>query len=167
MANAALIRPLKPEEIESLAALARVIWQYHYPAIISIEQIDYMLAQRYTPALIRNQLANPDHGWWVAEQDGNLISFAHVVLIEDHGKLDKLYVHPDHQRHGLGAALLDQAKEWTHKAGRTRMTLQVNRHNSLALSAYRKYGFVIMEARVCDIGGGFVMDDYFMELKLD
>ena len=96
-----------------------------------------------------------------------LVGFAHAILMEDQCKLDKLYVHPDHRRRGLGAALLEQAKKWAQQAGETRLTLQVNRHNSLALSAYGTYGFVITEARVFDIGGGFVMDDYFMELKLD
>jgi GNAT superfamily N-acetyltransferase len=167
MPSPAPIRPLRPDEADRLAALARAIWLHHYPAIIGPEQIDYMLAQRYTPTLIRNQLANPDHGWWVAEQDEILIGFAHTVLLNGQCKLDKLYIHPDYQRHGLGAALLAQAREWALKAGKTRLTLQVNRHNSLALSAYRKYGFVITEARVFDIGGGFVMDDYFMELKLE
>ena len=126
-----------------------------------------MLAQRYGAALIRSQLADPAHGWWVAEQDGVLVGFAHAILMEDQCKLDKLYVHPDHRRCGLGAALLEQAKKWALRAGNTRLTLQVNRHNSLALIAYGTYGFVITEARVCDIGGGFVMDDYFMELKLE
>jgi diamine N-acetyltransferase len=167
MTSLVLIRRLKGDEAERLAELARAIWQRHYPAIISPEQIDYMLAQRYTPTLIRSQLANPDQGWWVAEQDETLIGFGHAVLMEDQCKLDKLYIHPDHQHHGLGAALLEQAREWAHKAGKTRLTLQVNRHNSLALNAYRKYGFAITEARVFDIGGGFVMDDYFMELKLE
>ena len=167
MAEAAMIRPLKADEADGLAALARAIWLRHYSAIISVGQIDYMLDQRYSPALIRAQLANPEHGWWVAERDGALVGFAHVMLMQDQCKLDKLYVHPDHQHHGLGAALLEQVRLWTHQTGRSRLTLQVNRHNSLALSAYRKYGFVITEARVCDIGGGFVMDDYLMELKLE
>jgi GNAT superfamily N-acetyltransferase len=167
MANAATIRPLKADEAIRLAELAREIWLRHYSAIISIEQIDYMLAQRYSPALIRAQLASPAHAWRVAERDGTLVGFAHAVLMESEVKLDKLYVHPDHQHHGLGAELLEQVRKWTHKTGGSRLTLQVNRHNSLALSAYRKYGFVITEARVCDIGGGFVMDDYFMELKLE
>jgi GNAT superfamily N-acetyltransferase len=167
MTSPALIRRLKADEAERLAGLARDIWLRHYPAIISLEQIDYMLNQRYAPDLIRAQLASPDNGWWVAEQDGTLVGFAHVMLMEDRCKLDKLYIDPHHQRRGLGAALLEQAKAWTRKAGRTRLTLQVNRHNSLALSAYRKYGFVTTEARVFDIGGGFVMDDYLMELKLE
>jgi GNAT superfamily N-acetyltransferase len=167
MTSPATIRQLKADEAERLAGLARDIWLRHYPAIISPEQIDYMLNQRYAPDLIRAQVVRSDNGWWVAERDGILIGFAHAMLMEDQCKLDKLYVHPDHQRQGLGAALLEQAKAWTRKAGRTRLTLQVNRHNSLALRAYRKYGFVTTEARVFEIGGGFVMDDYFMELKLE
>lgn len=167
MASPAAIRALRTDEVEPLAALAREIWFKHYPAIISREQIDYMLAQRYTPELIRTQLADPDHGWWVAERDGRLVGFAHALRLPDQSKLDKLYVHPDHQHQGLGAALLAQARTWTRSVGRNRMTLQVNRRNALALGAYRKYGFVITKARVCDIGGGFVMDDYFMELKLE
>ena len=167
MTSPTLIRRLKGDEAEGLARLARAIWLHHYPAIISQEQIDYMLAQRYSPALIRSQVANRDHGWWVAERDETLIGFAHTILMHGQCKLDKLYVHPDHRRHGLGAALLEQAREWAQQAGETRLTLQVNRHNSLALSAYHKYGFVITEARVFDIGGGFMMDDYFMELKLE
>jgi ribosomal protein S18 acetylase RimI-like enzyme len=47
-----------------------------------------------------------------------------------------------------------------------RMRLQVNRGNAQAIRAYRKYGFVVVESRVFDIGDGFVMDDHVMELPL-
>jgi ribosomal protein S18 acetylase RimI-like enzyme len=160
------IRPATPDDVENLAALARDIWHRHYPGIISREQIDYMLAQRYAPPLIQAQLGRPDQGWWVAERGSRLAGFAHAWLADGYCKLDKLYVHPDHQRHGLGAALLDAARSWATSQGRNRLVLQVNRHNTLALGAYRKYGFSIVESRVCDIGDGYVMDDYFMELKL-
>ena len=42
--------------------------------------------------------------------------------------------------------------------------LAVNKRNAAAIAAYRKHGFEIVEAVVKDIGGGFVMDDYIMEL---
>jgi GNAT superfamily N-acetyltransferase len=167
MPSMARIRPLAENDVEELARLASEIWHNHYPAIISLDQIDYMLAQRYAPDLIRAQLNDPEHGWWVAEENGNLTAFAHVTLMPDHGKLDKLYVHPDHQHQGLGAALLKEASNWARHSGRNRLVLQVNRHNALALNAYRKYGFSITESRVCDIGGGYVMDDHFLELKLE
>ena len=36
-----------PAEVDAIAALARVIWQDAYAAIITQAQIDYMLEQRY------------------------------------------------------------------------------------------------------------------------
>ena len=42
------------------------------------------------------------------------------------------------------------------------MIRSVNKRNQQALGAYRRYGFVIREEVVVDIGGGFVMDDYIM-----
>ena len=41
-----------------------------------------------------------------------------------------------------------------------------DRRNAKAIGSYRKYGFVVREAIVDDIGHGFVMDDYVMEKKL-
>jgi diamine N-acetyltransferase len=161
------IRRLNLEDVEDLVALASEIWHRHYPGIIGRDQIDYMLAQRYTPELIRTQVDDAHHAWWVVELRGKLAGFAHASLAGEYGKLDKLYVHPDKQRHGLGFALAEEVIRWTRGAGKHRLLLQVNRHNTLALSAYRKYGFNIIESRVCDIGSGYVMDDYFMELKFE
>ena len=44
--------------------------------------------------------------------------------------------------------------------------LAVNKHNFNAIAAYRKHGFIVREAVVKEIGGGFVMDDYIMEKRL-
>jgi len=43
--------PLVPDEIEAVTALARVVWQATYPALISQAQIDAMLADRYAAPL--------------------------------------------------------------------------------------------------------------------
>ena len=52
------------------------------------------------------------------------------------------------------------------KAGYPCVILQVNKRNVNAIQSYQKYGFVVREATVEDIGRGFVMDDYVMEKKL-
>ncbi len=46
------------------------------------------------------------------------------------------------------------------------MILQVNKRNANAINSYQKYGFVVREVTVDDIGHGYVMDDYVMEKKL-
>lgn len=157
-------RRLLPDEVEAVALLARTVWQATYPALISQAQIDAMLADRYAAARIRDQLDTPRHAWWVIGTP--LAGFAHVELIDDAAKLDKLYVHPARQRLGLGSALLDVAAEWAREQGRAVLRLQVNRGNARALRAYEKYGFRIVESRVFAIGNGFVMDDHVMEKTL-
>lgn len=152
--------------VDAVAALARVVWQATYPGLISHAQIDAMLADRYAAPRIRAQLDDADHAWQVVLADGAPVGFAHVCLDEGGCKLDKLYVHPEHQRRGLGRALLRAIEAWARKRRARRLWLQVNRGNEAAIRAYERYGFAIVESRVFDIGGGFVMDDYLMEKAL-
>jgi len=157
----ATIAPLTPDGVDAVAALAHVVWQATYPALISQAQIDTMLADRYAADRIRVQLDDPAHHWLTARLDHELAGFAHGYLDNDHCKLDKLYVAPARQRHGIGRALFEALRA---RVGTGVIRLQVNRGNSAAIAAYEHWGFRIREARVFDIGGGFVMDDYVMEL---
>lgn len=157
---------LSADTADAVAALARTVWQATYPALISQAQIDAMLADRYAPARIRAQLDDPAHAWRVVCMGEAPVGFAHALLDGGDCKLDKLYVHPDHQRRSLGAALLRAIEAWARAQGAVRLRLQVNRGNAQAIRAYEKYGFRIVESRVFDIGDGFVMDDYLMEKTL-
>lgn len=161
-----VIRPLLSSEVEALCRLAHDIWHHHYPGIISQAQIDYMLAQRYSAESIRASL---DSSCWLAAwQSQAMVGYAHAFA-DDHPstwKLDKLYVHPGHQRTGIGQALLEPVKQQARETGATRLVLRVNRHNTVALAAYAKYGFTIYGENVLDIGNGFVMDDYLLELLI-
>ncbi len=159
------ISALRDDQIDALGALARHIWQQHYPAIISQAQIDYMLHQRYDAAAIRQQLRLPGSVWDVAQQGGQLIGFVHYYPDADPQrlKLDKLYVHPDWQRQGVGAALLARVVRAARQQRRRIIQLRTNKRNAKALAAYRQYGFVIVAAVITEIGDGFVMDDYVLE----
>jgi GNAT superfamily N-acetyltransferase len=153
---------LRLDEAEALVDLAGVIWRACYPGIITPEQIDYMLAQRYKPGLVRQLLARGDL-WLAARAQGELIGFAHGhPLPQDDYKLDKLYVHPDWQRHGIGGALIADVGRHAREHGAERLILRVNRQNHPAIKSYLKHGFRIATLVVEDIGNGFVMDDYVM-----
>lgn len=157
------VRRLEKSEVDAVSALARVVWQATYPALISQAQIDFMLADRYVAERIRAQLDDPGHAWWVAQHNQTLAGFAHASRDGADCKLDKLYVHPDKQRQGIGRALLATAQDWARAQHARRLWLQVNRGNTQAIAAYQKQGFRIVESRVFDIGHGFVMDDHVME----
>lgn len=153
-------------DADALSALAGVVWRAHYPSIIAMAQIDYMLAQRYAPALIRDEIARGVI-WDTARAGGRPVGFS-ACLPPRAGemKLDKLYVHPDFQRRGCGRQLVARAAAAARAAGCAALVLAVNKRNAPALAAYRGYGFRVREAMVQQIGGGFVMDDYLMVMNV-
>lgn len=160
------IRPVTPPDVPAIAALAREIWQATYPGIITQEQIDFMLEQRYGHERLYDDLEDL-HKWLdQAFLDGRRIGFAFSEIYQGEFKLDKLYIHPDVQRRGVGGQLIGHVAERARREGYPCVILQVNKRNVNAINSYRKYGFEIREATVDDIGHGYVMDDYVMEKKL-
>ncbi len=171
MNESSQILPLVEGDVAELIRLARVIWRHHYPAMISREQIEYMLAQRYTPAAVRAQLSRED-SWWdkLALADG-MIGFVQYQLAaratgDRAMKLGQIYVHQDLQRHGHGASLLARVEGAARERACASVWLNVNRGNVNAIAAYRKHGYAIVARSLADIGGGFMMDDYVMEKTL-
>lgn len=160
------ILPIAPENIPAIAALARATWLDAYAEIISLEQIDYMLAQRYDSARLRAEIADPQKWLHQALLDGVLAGFAACEICKSEFKLDKLYIRPDMQRKGVGAALVRHAATLAREHGFSAMILAVNKQNEQAIRAYTQYGFHIRDKIVADIGDSFVMDDYIMEKAL-
>jgi ribosomal protein S18 acetylase RimI-like enzyme len=162
--NEVRIEPVTEADVPALVALAREIWYAHYPAIIGTAQIEYMLGQRYDIETVRNELRQDGIWWDKLMVGGEMAGFASCLLTGAPGemKLDKLYVHPRHQRRGYGGKLIARACATARARGCDRLTLAVNKHNRGAIDAYLKHGFRIADAVVKDIGGGFVMDDYVM-----
>ena len=158
------IEPLEAQDVERLVALAREIWYAHYPAIIGTAQIEYMLGQRYEPALVRAELRREGLWWSKLMVGGEMAGFASYFLTGEAGemKIDKLYVHPLHQRRGHGGRLIAHIEGVARLRACDRLVLAVNKGNRSAIAAYLKRGFRIAAASVKDIGGGFVMDDYIM-----
>ena len=160
------IKPVTPPDVPAISALAREIWQASYPGIITQEQIDFMLEQRYGHERLYDDLEDA-HKWLdQAFCEGRRIGFAFSEIYKGEFKLDKLYIHPDVQRQGVGGQLIAHVAARAAKMGYPCVILAVNKRNEKAINSYKKYGFVVREAIVDDIGRGFVMDDYVMEKKL-
>jgi len=162
------IEPVREPDIDELIALARDIWYRHYPDMITVEQIEYMLGQRYHPDAIRAQMAS-DSAWWdKLVIDGTMTGFSSCELSEDaqEMKLDKVYVSYDLRGRGYGSLLIRNAEARALAAGCKRLFLQVNKHNRSAIEAYRRNGFIVSRAARFDIGNGFYMDDYVMAKEI-
>jgi GNAT superfamily N-acetyltransferase len=163
------VLPLLEQDIPDLVQLARDVWYRHFPSIISVEQIEYMLAQRYGPALIREQLASGSAAWLKLTLDGAMVAFASYEpgKTPEVMKLDKLYVRYDLRGRGYGGLLLRHVEDVARAHACARLELQVNKNNRSAIDAYLRYGFRVREAVQFDIGAGFMMDDYVMSKDIE
>lgn len=162
------IVPLAPPDVPAVIALARRIWNAHYPGIISPQQIDYMLAQRYTPARLQQELAMPEIRWELARRAGQILGFAATIHLPEARelKLDKLYVALEAQGRGVGRSLVASAVARAQALACGALVLAVNKNNAAAIAAYRRFGFVVRAEAKVEIGAGFVMDDFIMARSL-
>jgi ribosomal protein S18 acetylase RimI-like enzyme len=148
------------ENISSIQSMAEVIWRDHYPEIIGMEQVNYMLARFYSTEAMLQQMVEGQRFYRVMV-DGEPQGF---VAIEQRGEgdyfLNKLYIDTRQQRSGMGQAIWQELMIMITDL-RT-MRLQVNRQNYKAINFYFKVGFVIERVADFDIGDGYFMNDFVM-----
>ena len=123
------LRPYAARDEAALVALWHETKQRAYPYLPT--------EQSYTvetdTAFFRDHLA-PRCAIWLAVEGEVLLGF--IALQGSY--VDRLYVHPDRQRGGVGAALLDQAKALS-PAG---LTLHTHQQNVSGCAFYERHGFV-------------------------
>lgn len=163
------IKKISTNDIPLIQQLSKEIWNKVYPAIISQEQIDFMLEMMYSEGSLKQQMTELSHHFIIVYSNGTPVGFASYSvkssLEPDVIRLNKLYLQPEHHGKGLGKAMMEYIiKEGRLLAG-SMLELNVNKHNP-AVSFYKKQGFVIVSETVLDIGNGYVMDDFIMTLPI-
>lgn len=163
MSTSLHIRAADVNDIATIREIANITWPVAYGSYISKAQLDYMLDMMYSDNSLLEQM-NKGHQFYLAEQHNNSIGFASVSKEEEKScKLNKLYVLPTAQKIGAGKALLQKSIDYTISHAASCLYLQVNKQNN-AQHFYSKHGFTVREASILEIGGGYIMDDYIMEL---
>ena len=116
--------------------MADVIWRDHYPEIIGMEQVEYMLGRFYSTDGMLQQMRDGQQFYRVLV-DGNPLGF---LAIEARGEgsyfLNKLYIDTREQRRGLGRAIWEALLLLL--TDMRAMRLQVNRQNYKAINFYFK-----------------------------
>jgi ribosomal protein S18 acetylase RimI-like enzyme len=159
------LTPVTEREFHVVRALAETIWRQHYSGIISGEQIDYMLAGRFSDGALRDQLQAPEKWLELLRVSGTPVGYCGHSLSQDDPdalKLGQLYVLESHRGKGLGRFMLGYVENRARELDRHALTLQVNKRNTGAIAFYKAAGFEVVREAVFDIGAGFVMDDYVM-----
>ena len=157
------------QHIPPIRELADQLWPVAFASILSAQQIDYMMEMIYSPASLSKQM---DEGHQYAITSQNKVNIGYVSYEISHHqsdktKIHKLYISPQHQRHGVGKAMIDYVAQQAIEANNNSLFLNVNKYNMQAINFYRKHHFVLVKEEAIDIGDGFIMDDYVFELALN
>lgn len=159
------IRAINESEVRLIKDLAHRIWPNTFRDILSSDQMAYMLDWMYSEKTLIQQL-NEGHTFYLIEDNGTPLGFMGMELFEDQRvKIHKLYVLPETQGLGYGRELLKFAQSWAKEKNAHTIYLNVNRFNK-AVHFYEHMGMSITKEEDIDIGKGFLMEDYVMELKL-
>lgn len=156
------------ENIPLIQLQARSTWAVAYADLLSPEQMEYMLELFYSDTALQKQI-----------QDGQQFIIAYEELIplgfasysskslQEPAvfRLHKLYIDPGQQGRGIGRMLLDFIIEDIIPRAATDLELNVKRDNK-AVGFYQKHGFVILREEDIDIGNGYFMRDYIMNLSI-
>jgi GNAT superfamily N-acetyltransferase len=149
-------------DIPVIYQLADKIWHEHYPDVITVEQIDFMLRTRYAPNVMQQQIQNGER-FFIAYEGATPVAYASVELKGDSYFLHKFYVDVSLHRNGAGSQFFNYLR--TQINAGIPIRLQVNRQNYKAVNFYFKKGFVIETVGDFDIGGGYYMNDFIMLRK--
>lgn len=148
------------EDIPLITQLADRIWRKHYPGIITVEQIDYMLNDMYSAKNLLKQL-NEGHEYTLVYADKLPVGYISLSTKDNKNHfLHKFYVEVEGQRKGIGSQLFAHILEQLKDAETIELT--VNRKNYKAINFYFKNGFVIKDVADFDIGNGYFMNDFIM-----
>lgn len=156
---------LAEDDFTKVANLGTAIWRSHYSTMISMAQIDYMLAERYSAENLRKYLGAEDRWFeilWLGEVPVGYCSYS-LISTTGEMKLEQLYLLEEYRGRGLGGFMLLHIETEARKRNIRTLVLQVNRRNEGAIAFYRKAGFRVRNAKIFDIGNGYFMDDYVME----
>ena len=158
---------IKVNQLPIIIELTKKIWPVAYGTILSKAQLDYMINRFYNENAL-SQLMDKRHVFYLAQDENeNFVGFLSFEInsAPHKTKIHKIYVLPETQGTGLGRQFFELVKEKAIENNQKAIFLNVNKYNT-SLHFYTKLGFTVIKDEVIDIGEGYVMDDYVMELGI-
>ena len=155
------------DDIPAIIDMAEKTWWPTYETILSREQIRYMLDVIYNPEILKSQISGGAQTFLVLWADARPQAFAsfEVHAQDPHVyRINRLYVLPQNQKKGYGAALVNEIKARVAKKNIRTLDLNVNRFNP-ARHFYERIGFKVIREEDVPVGP-YWMNDYVMRLEL-
>ncbi len=135
-------RPALPADASGIAAVARVTWNATYAQSIAAHNRRQLLDRAYSPEAVRASIEREPDWFYVAIRGQQVVGFAQFLRrFDGDGELMRVYVHPDHQRRGIGRTFLKSGLAALAAAGIGQCYVSVEMDNSPARAFYERFGF--------------------------
>ncbi|MCP3784227.1 MULTISPECIES: ribosomal protein S18-alanine N-acetyltransferase [Micromonospora] len=124
----------------SQVRLGRFRW-WHVDEVLPLEA-DLFGAERWSPAMFWNELANGHHYVVATDDDGRVLGYAGLMVAPpDEAWVQNVAVRRDAQRRGIGRLLLEALLAEAARRGVRSTLLEVAADNAPAQRLYAMYGF--------------------------
>lgn len=151
--------------IPRTSGFAREVFIDYYDHLIGNAQATYM-AELFLSEEAIGKLIEDGAVFIIVMDRDEIVGFSEYAREDDRVFLSKLYVRKDRRGKGIGRMMFEECKRYALSNGIFRIYLTVNKHNTPSYETYLHLGFRVVDSVVNDIGHGYVMDDYIMELEL-
>ena len=136
------IRVATLADIPAIARVARHTWKVTYAHTIAARNRTQFLRRAYSHQALRAAIKQRPGWFFVALLGEAVVGFAHYLRRFDaEGELVRIYIHPNHQRRGLGRALLAAGLRAMAAEGVGRCYVSVEAENTGARAFYERFGF--------------------------
>lgn len=141
--NFAVVRQMRADEAAAVRTLLVRCWHATYDEWYGAAKVADITDRWHAADLLRRQAEDPAQRCLVAEAGGAPVGHALARRSgEDRVELARLYVAPERQGNGIGAALLQAVLAgWP---GVKVAELEVEARNEKAIGFYQKFGFVLV-----------------------
>jgi ribosomal protein S18 acetylase RimI-like enzyme len=146
------LRPATTDDREAIREVARETWHETYDELAS-DEIDETIDDWYADEELGRALSEPGTAVIVAEEGGEIVGFTHGVVQNDEGDVLRMYVHPDHQREGIGTALHERLRTDLEDFNMNRMRAIDLASNDGGRAFYEGLGFDRTGEGEVEIGG--------------
>jgi diamine N-acetyltransferase len=146
------IHKVTQEDISEVKQVLSLTWKDTYGSFLSDKTIEKVTTVWHDPEALKSQAMDPEIYFAVAKEGDKIVGLITVRKIDD-GIIfmNRLYIHPNYQRQGIGSKLFDSSLQAFPNAKFVR--LEVEEKNKKGLSFYLKQGFKEVERKTDEIEG--------------
>lgn len=161
------IRPAKKSDFTVIREIAFQTWPATYGEILSTEQLRFMLNKFYSLENLQLNVEQNQLFFIISENEIPLgfLGIEHHFDKKPITKIHKIYILPNNQGKGIGKLAIDFVIKSALENQNNKIILNVNRFNR-AVQFYQKMDFKIIQEIDIEIGDGYLMEDFVMELPL-